>query len=521
MAGLRGIASWIGILVLLLVSTEIAFAELPPSIDLNVSKIASYDTNINVSEVPAGTDFYYNISVTNNGDYNATDVVVTDKLPYDVIYDSTEVYGAHAQTILTDDVDIHKTGDLLYVSFGDVNITKHETFYINISVKAPSEAPTTLYNIVNLRYANDPDPDNNTFTLATYVPVEGYDKVAAVESFEELLHNQTRLLFDFEDLLHATPLSDQENYTFIASFEQLLRAQANLSLSFEDLLKNETNDGWDMGNFSKEDRTFFLKSFKRIIWDDAFLFASFEMKLKDAWLSLGQYGTKSGHSQDAQTEFIASFEDLLKEQVKLFDSYQLLLKTIGDIPPDDKVDAFTAFESLLRVEANLLMSFEDVLKMKYLDPVDESIGSKLRLTVRSKWLDFSQLTREYKITVSNIGSTTASLINLTSIYEFAYDNTTGDLELLLAKGQSPGWIDDIEGQLAHYQDPLPSLNPGESIVFKMTLHIFPLELGELRNRIYLVSDVESLTTRSFVRKTIARAPPILGNETNETSVEPS
>jgi len=262
-----------------------------------------------------------------------------------------------------------------------------------------------------------------------------------------------------------------------------------------------------------------LCRFKRIIWDEAFLFASFEMKLKDAWLSL--YGYKVlGHSQDAQTEFIASFEDLLKEQVKLFDSYQLLLKT-GNIPPDDKVNAFTAFESLLRVQANLLMSFEDVLKMKYLDPVDESIGSKLRLTVRSKWLDFSQLTREYKITVSNIGSTTASLINLTSIYEFAYDNTTGDLELLLAKGQSPGWIDDIEGQLAHYQDPLPSLNPGESIVFKMTLHIFPLELGELRNRIYLVSDVESLTTRSFVRKTLARAPPNPGNETNETGVEPS
>ena len=393
-------------------------------------------------------------------------------------------------------------------------------FYINITVYAPAQATTTLYDIVNVRYANDPYPEDNTFTLATHVPLADYGKPAAARSFEDLLHNQSRLLFDFEDLLHNTPRNWQENYTFIASFEQLLRAQANLSLSFEDLLENEDNTGWDLGNFSDDDvRIDFLKSFKRIIWDEAFLFASFEMKLKDAWLSL--YGYKVlGHSQDAQTEFIASFEDLLKEQVKLFDSYQLLLKT-GNIPPDDKVNAFTAFESLLRVQANLLMSFEDVLKMKYLDPVDESIGSKLRLTVRSKWLDFSQLTREYKITVSNIGSTTASLINLTSIYEFAYDNTTGDLELLLAKGQSPGWIDDIEGQLAHYQDPLPSLNPGESIVFKMTLHIFPLELGELRNRIYLVSDVESLTTRSFVRKTLARAPPNPGNETNETGVEPS
>jgi len=365
--------AWGVILVILLGFAGITLAE-QPAIDMNVSKMACNDTDCNIAEVLPGTDFYYNISVTNNNLlYNATEVVVTDKLPYDVIYHSTKVYGANGTPDLTADVNIHKTGDLLYVSFGDVKITKHETFYINISVKAPSEAPTTLYNIVNLRYANDPDPDNNTFTLATYVPVPGYDKPAAVESFEGLLHNQTRLLFDFEDLLHVTPHTREDNYTFIASFEQLLRAQANLSLSFEDLLKNETNDGWDMGNFSKEDRTFFLKSFKRIIWDQAFLFASFEMKLKDAWVNLSYSDgwdltpyKAPGHSQDAQTEFIASFEDLLKEQVKVFDSYQLLEKTLGDdVSLDDKVDAFAAFENLLRVEANLLMSFEDLLKAKY------------------------------------------------------------------------------------------------------------------------------------------------------------
>jgi hypothetical protein len=352
------------ILVILFGFAGITLAE-QPAIDLNVSKMACNDTDCNITEVDPGTDFYYNISVTNNNLlYNASDVVITDKLPYDVIYNTTKVYGANGTPDLTDDVNIHKTGDLLYVSFEDVNITKNKTFYINISVKAPSEAPTTLYNIVNLRYANDPDPDNNTFTLATYVPFPGYDKSAAVESFEELLHNQTRLLFDFEDLLHVTPRNYQENYTFIASFEQLLRAQANLSLSFEDLLKNETNDGWDMGNFSEAERIMFLKSFKRIIWDQAFLFASFEMKLKDAWVGLDSHYAP-GHSQDMQTEFIASFEDLLKEQVKVFDSYQLLLKTIGDVDPDEKVDAFAAFESLLRVEANLLMSFEDLLKAKY------------------------------------------------------------------------------------------------------------------------------------------------------------
>jgi len=348
------------ILVILMGFTGITLSELPPPIDLSVTKIARNATHANIMEVPAGSKFYYNISVTNPSGYNAPDVVVTDKLPYDVIYGSAKAQAKNG-AILTN-VTIHKTGDLLYASFPQ--IPKLRTFYINITVYAPTDAPTTLYNILNVRYANDPDPDNNTFTLATYVPLAGYDKPAAVESFEGLLHSQTRLLFDFEDLLHVTPRNYQENYTFIASFEQLLRAQANLSLSFEDLLENEDNTGWDLANFTVTERAFFLKSFRRIIWEQAFLFASFEMKLKDAWISLDGHKV-SGHSQDMQTEFIASFEDLLKEQVKLFDSYQLLMKTIGGITPDEKVDAFAAFENLLRVEANLLMSFEDLLKAKY------------------------------------------------------------------------------------------------------------------------------------------------------------
>jgi uncharacterized repeat protein (TIGR01451 family) len=128
MAGLRGIASWIGILVLLQVSIEIAFAELPPPIDLNVSKVACTDTDINITEVPQGTDFYYNITVNNPSTFNATDVVATDKLPYDVDYGSTIVLGADGVTEL-DNVTIHKTGDLLYVRFDD-SIPALTRFYI-------------------------------------------------------------------------------------------------------------------------------------------------------------------------------------------------------------------------------------------------------------------------------------------------------------------------------------------------------------------------------------------------------
>jgi uncharacterized repeat protein (TIGR01451 family) len=491
MARLRGFGPWMLILIPLMVSIQFASGALPPSIDMSVNKTANDSiTDENISEVEAGSAFYYNISVKNPSGSPAPDVVVTDKLPYSVGYINTTAYGADGETVLNDiNVTINKTGDLLYVRYLEP-FPADTTFYIRVNVTAPTDAPDTLYNIVNLRYANDPDLDNNTVTLATYVPVTGYNKELAIESFEELLHNQTRLLFDFEDLLHTTPRTGQENYTFIASFEPLLRAQANLSLSFEDLLENESVTGWDDANISPGFQAKFLKSFNQIIWDEAFLFASYEMKLKDAWMSLDGL-TAPNHSQDMQTEFIASFESLLKDQVKLFDSYQLLMKTINTTDIDVKVDAFAAFENLLRVQANLLMSFEDVLKMKYHDPLHESIGSQLRLTVRSRWLDFSQLTCQYTITVSNIGNTTANLANLTSSYQFAYDSTTGQVELLLAEGQSPGWADTIDGQSAHYEDPLPTLNPGESREFKMTLHVFPLEVGKLHNDITVESDGES------------------------------
>jgi uncharacterized repeat protein (TIGR01451 family) len=343
----------------------------PPK-DMIVTKIACTGSTKNISEVEAGSQFYYNISVINPTGHDAVDVVVTDKLPYNVDYLGAVATDANGNIL--HNVTISETGDLLYVRYLGV-IPAYKTYFINVSVRAPTEAPDTLYNILNIRYANDPNPDNNTFTLVTYVPVTGYNKSLAVESFEELLHNQTRLLFDFEDLLHTTPRNGSENYTFITSFEQLLRAQANLSLSFEDLLENQSATGWDDANLPPGFQEQFLKSFNRIIWDQAFLFASFEMKLKDAWISLDSVngtgtpwsGKRWNHTQDAQTEFIASFESLLKEQVKLFDSYQLLMKTINTTDIDVKVDGLAAFENLLRVQTNLLMSFEDLLDAKYKD----------------------------------------------------------------------------------------------------------------------------------------------------------
>ena len=192
-----------------------AQAAYPPLADLSVSKLA-LENGSPVSEINPGQTFYYNITATNNGPNAAPEVVVTDKLPYDVLYTGTVV--APSTPV---NYTIQRSGDLIYVTF-DL-IPAHRTRYINITVRSPADAPTTLYNIVNLRYGNDPDLSNNNMTLSTYVPEVGYNQTAAAKSFEDLLHNQSQLLFQFEDLLHTLPQTQAENYTFMASFEQLLR----------------------------------------------------------------------------------------------------------------------------------------------------------------------------------------------------------------------------------------------------------------------------------------------------------
>ncbi len=333
----------------------VAQAAYPPVNDLSVSKVAQIN-GVVVQEVNPGQTFNYNVTVTNNGANPAPEVVVTDKLPYEVVYVSTAITPA---TPL--DYTINKSGDLVYVRFDE--IPAGAARFINFTVVAPSATPSTLYNIVNVRYGNDPNPSNNSVTISTYVPQVGYDQTEAAKSFEDLLHNQSQLLFQFEDLLHTVPATDEENYTFLVSFEQLLRSQSDLTSSFEDLLTNSSSTGWDTA-YSEENRTYLLKSYEQMLWDEAFLFASFNMKINDSWMSLCNY-TADDHTQDAQTELTASFEDLLKRQTRLFKSFDLLLNKIDITNHQDMIDFLAAYENLLRVEANLFRSFNELLSMKY------------------------------------------------------------------------------------------------------------------------------------------------------------
>jgi len=101
-----------------------------------------------------------------------------------------------------------------------------------------------------------------------------------------------------------------------------------------------------------------------MLYEEAFLFASFNVMINDSFADLCNY-TADGHTQEAQTELIASFEDLLKRQNRLYKSFNLLLNDEPTLDNDVMIDFLAAYENLLRIEANLYMSFYNLLNMKY------------------------------------------------------------------------------------------------------------------------------------------------------------
>jgi hypothetical protein len=143
----------------------------PLEADLSVFEEARIAGNA-TSEVSSGEAFDYVITVSNNDlADSAPDVLVTDKLPYEVGYMNITV-----DPILGTST-VNKSGDLTYVRFDE--IPANTTGKITIRVTAPTEAPTTLYNMVNIRYGNDPNQSNNRMTINTYVPLAGYDQMGS------------------------------------------------------------------------------------------------------------------------------------------------------------------------------------------------------------------------------------------------------------------------------------------------------------------------------------------------------
>ena len=158
----------LAILLILLTSAQAAY---PPEADLGIEKEARIG-GVPVAEVDPGAAFDYVITLTNHHpSHSAPEVMVTDKLPYEVAIGSINVSSGLGPSAVS------RSGDLVYVRF-DL-IPAGGSGQIIISVTAPEQAPTTLYNIANIRYGNDPNPGNNRVTVSTYVPLLGYDHLGS------------------------------------------------------------------------------------------------------------------------------------------------------------------------------------------------------------------------------------------------------------------------------------------------------------------------------------------------------
>jgi len=257
-------------------------------------------------------------------------------------------------------------------------------------------------------------------------------------------------------LLHTVPATDEENYTFLVSFEQLLRSQSDLTSSFEDLLTNSSSTGWDT-EYTEENRTYLLKSYEQMLWDESFLFASFNMKINDSWMSLCNY-TANGHTQDAQTELTASFEDLLKRQTRLFKSFDLLLNKIDITNHQDMIDFLAAYENLLRVEANLFRSFNELLCMKYkgLGPCGVACVNPTVEVIRTKL----PLGHKFDIYVTNPGPLPIILTNITGTGTM--ENSTAPI--LTFGGSAAGDWTFLTPSLAKYINLPITVGPGATEV---------------------------------------------------------
>ena len=135
-------------------------------------------------------------------------------------------------------------------------------------------------------------------TLSTYVPQVGYNQTeAATVASRICCTTSPSFSSSSKTCCIPSPTPQRTTTPSWSASSSCCRSQAALTSSFEDLLTNETQTGWDT-EYTAENRTALLRSYEHMLYDEAFLFASFNMKIEDSWDSLCNY-TAPGHTHPA------------------------------------------------------------------------------------------------------------------------------------------------------------------------------------------------------------------------------
>ena len=177
-----------------------------------------------------------------------------------------------------------------------------------------------------------------------------------LQSFENLLVEQEKLLEDFEELIMMElpalippppGLHESELIILLDSLEDLLHKQCELIKSFEDLLY-ESEKNFDIEKFSE-----LLSSQENLTESQEKLLESFEMFLEFLYYDL---------DIDQKIYFLRSFEDLLKSQYELIKSFEDLLKIrLPEMSANQKNEFLESFERLLKSQSGLIENFANIL----------------------------------------------------------------------------------------------------------------------------------------------------------------
>lgn len=194
--------------------------------------------------------------------------------------------------------------------------------------------------------------------LAMMIAVTVFGSAATYESmrsYEDLLRSQTTLIGSFESLLKNTTLDDSGynyHYQFLDSFDDLAEREQQGLASFEDLVSYNWSD------LSEGEKIGLTQGFEDLIRREATILSSNEDLLKRGFCSLD-----SAQKQ----ELLDRFESRLKYEVVLytkFDEWLQYQQMIEGTQKETWIAFLDSYEDLLRRQADLLSSFEMLLKIK-------------------------------------------------------------------------------------------------------------------------------------------------------------
>jgi hypothetical protein len=319
---------------------------------------------INSASPPATQYIGYEIGVTaESGVANLT--MVTDKLPPGLTYVGTYRDNGHNQPDLTN--PITDTTDPKLITWPSItgNMAT-DTVTVQISSLPIMECSTPLGSSEEI-----------------CVPFRYYTKFWIVTQLDSLTDNP-QILYNnifardansdaniFNEAKFVI-LGDYNRFEAAKSYEFLLKNQSHLLLGFEDLLHGVTQTqvaGVTVNNTS------FLLSFEQLLDQQGDLLDSYQSILysqpgSDKWYWDGSLTTYTTERQaEIRIDFLLSYEELLKKEAFLFGSFEDVLKKSWNYGPAEaqKRELASSFEKLLHKEMVLYNSYVTLTQQLDLD----------------------------------------------------------------------------------------------------------------------------------------------------------